>query len=122
MQARGRGERRRVLQRIKRHQDGVEIVEDLAGECDQLVEARIERADAYSRPRFDQNDVAVRDAALREGHAAIRCRVAPRHSALRLGGEWQVVLERWQHRFRWHHDVSTMEPAAARRPDFQATV
>jgi hypothetical protein len=83
VQARGRGEIRRVAQGIQRHQDGVEIVEDLAGKCDQLVETRIERADAYSRPRFDQNDVAVRDAALREGRAAIRCHVAPRHSAFR---------------------------------------
>ena len=58
MQARGRGELRRVVQRIQLHQDGVEIVEDLAGEKDQLVETRIELADANSRPRFDEDDVA----------------------------------------------------------------
>lgn len=58
VQARGRGEFRRVVQRIELHQDGVEIVEDLDGEKDQLVETRIEPADANSRPRFDQDDVA----------------------------------------------------------------
>jgi len=48
MQAGGHGELRRVVQRIQLHQDGVEIVEDLAGKKDQLLESRIEFADANS--------------------------------------------------------------------------
>jgi uncharacterized membrane protein len=83
MQARGRGELQRVVHRIQLHQDGVEIVEYLAGKKDQFIETRIELAEANARPRFDEEDIAERDATARGSNFAIRRRLAPRHFAFR---------------------------------------
>jgi len=47
------------------HQDGVDIVENLAGKKDQFIEMRIEVAEANARPRFGEEDIAERDAACR---------------------------------------------------------
>jgi hypothetical protein len=83
MQARGRSELRRVVHRIQLHQDGVEIVENLADKKDQFIETRIELAEAKARPRFDEEDIAVRDATARGSSFAIWRRLVPRHFAFR---------------------------------------
>jgi hypothetical protein len=83
MQAGGCGELRRVVHRIQLHQDGVEIVENLAGKKDQFIETRIELAEAKARPRFDEDDCAERDATARGSSFAIRRRLGPRHFAFR---------------------------------------
>jgi hypothetical protein len=72
MQARGRGELRRVVQRIQLYQDGIEIVEDFAGKKDQFIETRIELADANSRPRFDKENITERNATARVTNFASR--------------------------------------------------
>ena len=77
MQPRGRGELRRVVQRIQLHQEGVEIVENLADKKDQFFETRIELAEANARTRLDEQDIAERDATARGGSLAIRRRLAP---------------------------------------------
>ena len=83
MQARGRSELRRVVHRIQLYQDNVEIVENFAGKKDQFIETRIELAEAKARPRFDEEDIAVRDATARGSSFAIWRRLVPRHFAFR---------------------------------------